>query len=72
MTYRRIRREDGNWDKLIEELGEFLVKNIPPYNLLSISLFEDAHPNDGNGINAVVTHTAGSVTKVQELSNYEL
>ena len=25
-----------------------------------MSLFEDAHPNEGKGINAVITHTAGA------------
>lgn len=32
---------------------------MPPHQLLSVSLFEDAHPNEGKGINVAITHCAG-------------
>ena len=41
--------------------------------LVSISVFEDAHPNVGKGINAVVTHFAGEKPKIQLVpSDYEI
>ena len=64
-TYKRLRKEDGAWNVLIEELGEYLRQYIPPYQLISVSIFEDAHPNTGNGINAVIAHIAGDNPKMQ-------
>lgn len=54
-----IRREDGNWPELANEVGDWLNKYVPPHMLVSVSLFEDAHENTGKGINACITHCAG-------------
>ena len=51
---------DGEWASLVEEVKQWLTQFVAPHQLLSVSLFEDAHPNEGKGINAVITHTAGA------------
>ena len=71
-SYKRIRNEDGDWDELVNELGEFLRFYIPPHKLVNVSIFEDAHPNTNKGINAVVTHFAGENPKIQQVVDYEL
>ena len=63
-TFKRLRREDGSWEELIKEMGEFLQSYIPPHKLVSVSFFEDAHPNEGKAINAVITHIAGESPKM--------
>jgi len=62
-VFKIMKRDDNNWDGLVEEVKAWCNKYIPPHALVSISLYEDAHPNDGNGINACITHTAGDDPK---------
>ena len=61
--FKILQRDDGDWDTLIREVNSWLNNFIPPHALISISLFEDAHPNEGKGINACITHSAGSNPK---------
>ena len=63
-TFKRFRREDGAWEELLKEMGEYLQSYIPTHKLVSISLFEDAHPNEGKAINAVIAHIAGENPKM--------
>ena len=59
-TVKTLRREDGNWATLVEEMKQWLTQYVPPHMLCSVSLFEDEHPNEGKGINAAITHCAGA------------
>ena len=45
---------------------------IPPHLLVNVSIFEDAHPNTNNCINAVVTHFAGPNPRIQQIVEYDL
>ena len=58
--FKTLRRTDGNWQDLANELRDYCNTYIPPHTLISISLYEDKHPNEDQGINACITHTAGS------------
>ena len=58
--FKVLKRDDGNWQQLINEVGDWLNKYIPPHQLISVSIFEDAHENVGKGINACITHCAGN------------
>ena len=58
--FKVLRKEEGQWPDLCNEVKDYCNQHIPPHNLISISLYEDAHPNDGGGINACITHTAGA------------
>lgn len=58
--FKILQRDDGNWAGLVEEVRDWLNKYVPPHMLISVSLFEDAHENTGKGINACITHSAGS------------
>ena len=54
-----IKRQDGNWSALFLELRDWLNAYVAPHQLVSVSIFEEAHPNRHKGINAVIAHTAG-------------
>ena len=43
----------------MHELEDYLRCNVPSDKLLSVSIFEDEHPNDGSGINAVIVFKPG-------------
>jgi len=58
-VFKLLKRDDGNWIDLVNEVRDWCNKYIPPHALISISLYEDEHPNEGKGINACITHTAG-------------
>ena len=58
---RLINRSDGDWDGLANNVKEFLNDFIAPHQLVSITLFEESHPNSTGMIGALVTHTAGAV-----------
>lgn len=59
--FKTLRREDGNWPELASGVRDWLNKYVPPHALISVSLYEDKHPlEDSKGINAVITHAAGS------------
>ena len=60
VSFKVLRREDGNWDELVGEVKDWLNKYVPPHMLISVSLFEDAHENVDKGINACITHSAGA------------
>ena len=53
-------------------MGKFLEHYVAPYDLVSVSLFEDSHPNIDGYINAIITHTAGSKPAVLQAQGYEL
>ena len=59
VSFKVMKRDDGNWTELVGEVKDWLNKYVPPHCLISVSLFEDAHENTGKGINACITHTAG-------------
>ena len=58
--FKILQRDDGDWNALIGEVKDWLNNFIPPHALISISLYEDAHPNESKGINACIAHCAGS------------
>ena len=63
-TQKTLRREDGNWPQLANEVRDWCNSYVPPHMLVSVSLYEDAHGEDsGTGINACITHTAGANPK---------
>lgn len=70
----QIRREDGNWSELVGSVKDWLNRYCPPHNLISVSLYEDAHENVGKGINACIAHTAGSkprdLTEIEDLAQH--
>ena len=57
---------------MLTEIVEYLKYYIPPKELLSVSIFEDKHPNTDKGINAVVTHLAGPNPRMQQIVEYEV
>ena len=59
-SFKVLKRDDGNWTELVGEVKDWLNKYVPPHMLCSVSLFEDAHENTGKGINACITHCAGT------------
>ena len=59
-TFKVLRREDGNWTELVGEVRDWMNRFVPPHMLISVSLFEDEHENVDKGINACITHSAGS------------
>ena len=67
VTFKVLRRDNGNWHELIDDVKDWLNQYIPPHMLVSVSLFEDAHENVGKGINACIAHKAGS--NLQNLSD---
>ena len=54
-----ISRQDGNWVQLAEDVKDYLCDFIPPHKLVSITLFEQAHPSSSGVVSALVTHNAG-------------
>merc|ERR1712113_71191 len=58
-----LRREDGNWNELITEVKDWMNNYVAPHQLISVSLYEDAHENVDKGINACIVHTAGASPK---------
>ena len=62
-SFKIIRKTEGSWSDVANEVRDWCNDFIPPHHLVSISLFEDAHPNEGNGMNACITHTAGDEPK---------
>ena len=56
-----INRADGDWDGLANNVKEFLNDFVAPHQLISITLFEESHPNQTGMIGALVTHTGGAV-----------
>ena len=55
--------------QLCTEVRDWCNSYVPPHQLISVSLYEDAHENEGKGINAVITHCAGADPK--DLANNE-
>ena len=49
--------------ELFYDIREWLNTYIAPHQLISITLFETAHPNIEGGVNAVITHSAGEEPK---------
>ena len=40
-----IKRTDGDWPALLLELRDWLNTYVAPHQLVSVSIFEEAHPN---------------------------
>lgn len=67
-SFKTLTRGDGNWKELIEvDLRDWLNKFVPPHMLISISLYQDSHPDTDaeteagpNACNVCITHAAGS------------
>lgn len=55
-----LKRDDGNWAELANEVRDWLNKYVPPHMLVSVSLYHDRHEEGEKGINACITHCAGS------------
>jgi len=60
--------EDNNvaWDDMLSTCIGWLNKHVAPHQLVSISCFEQDHPNSDGKMNIVVTHTAGKDPKPHE------
>jgi len=56
---KQIVRGDGNWEALADNVLSWLNEFIAPHQLVSVSFYEEMHPNNTAGVGAVVTHTAG-------------
>lgn len=48
-----------SWDEVRTQAVNFLDQYIAPHQLISVSLFEDTHPNHSQHYNVIVSHTAG-------------
>lgn len=55
-----LSRGDGNWNQLSEQVRQWLNEFVAPHQLVSVSFYEDAHPNLNNHINALICHKAGA------------
>jgi len=54
-----VSRKDGDWTALASETHQWLNEHLPPHELLSVTMFEEAHPNQTGKIGALITHKAG-------------
>lgn len=63
-NYTLLNRHDADWEGLALNVKEYLNDFIAPHQLVSVSLFEESHPNNSGAIGAVIAHTAG-VTPVR-------
>ena len=55
-----LNRNDGNWEALSEQVRQWLNEYVPPHHLVSISFYEEQHPNVNMQINAIITHRGGA------------
>ena len=55
-----LSRGDGDWQALAEQVTGWLNDYIAPHQLISVSLYEEAHPNNTAKVNCLITHKAGS------------
>ena len=54
-----ITRGDGDWAQLSMDTLKWLNDYLPPHELLSLTMFEEAHPNQTGKVGALITHKAG-------------
>lgn len=54
-----IKRGDGNWEALSDNVLSWLNEFVAPHQLVSVSFHEGMHPNNTNEVSAIVTHNAG-------------
>lgn len=52
---------DLSWADFCKDIETFLNRFIAPHQLISISIFEDMHPNNQKELHACITHTAGEL-----------
>lgn len=55
-----INRGDGKWDELAKNVLDWLNEFVAPHQLVSVSFFEEMHPNTTDNIGAIVTHKSGA------------
>ena len=55
-----ISRGDGDWDALSDQVLDWLNSYVAPHQLISVSLYEESHPNNTGQVNCIVTHRAGA------------
>src|SRR5687768_8893175 len=56
MKCKHFTNNESNWDALLRDVMKYLNTYIAPHQLISISIFEEDHPNNHGLINAIVTH----------------
>lgn len=50
-------KNDKSVDDFLNEVKLWMNKNVAPHNLEKISIFEDDHPNEKKGLNAVILYS---------------
>lgn len=45
---------EGDWDKVMHDVANWTQQHVRPHNLVSISIYEEEHPNNKQEINASV------------------
>ncbi len=74
-NFHYIKETSGDWDALVKKTFSYLNKYIAPHQLVHVSIFEQAHPNepvDGEtAIYCSIVHTAGaSPVELRSLPNH--
>lgn len=63
---------DQDWPAFLAKVTGWLNASVPPHCLVSVSIFEEAHPNEGGILNAVIVHTAGNIQEGSNLNEGEV
>ena len=76
-NFHYIKETSGDWDALIKKALSYLNKYIAPHQLVHVSFYEQAHPNEPvegeTVIYCSIVHTAGpSPVELRSLPNHNL
>ena len=55
--------DNADWKDILHDAVQWMNEHIAPHNLVNISVFEEAHPNDNGKQFLVVNHKAGKDPK---------
>lgn len=63
---KHITNEYANWETLLHDTMKYLNTYVAPHQLLSLSIFEDDHPNANKLLHSVITHKGDEATPIQK------
>jgi hypothetical protein len=76
-SFHYVKETSGDWDALFKKSLSYLNKHIAPHQLVHVSFFEGAHPNEPvegeQNIYCSIIHTAGSSpAELRSIPNHSL
>lgn len=54
-----VTRADGDWQALSQDTLRWLNEYLPPHQFVSLTMHEEAHPNQTGKVSCLITHKAG-------------